>query len=352
MAISRFMAAACSLWIIAIGVADARAGGKPGPTPPPPTYPPARWQHMFAGNGDSGDSRLYMYGGQGTPSSTLSDLWYYQAQSHRWTLVVPAGKSRPGPRMNAGWSCGGGLCVMEDGSKGPGLVDETWVYTQATQSWTKASCTGRTPCPSWRTGAAMTYVGSGQHLLFGGIDPGTLTSDYSIHDDTYSFDGFTRRWTRYAPSSKPTPRANAAMTYVPGVGPVLFGGESGSNSALCDMFVWTGSRWESVTINGTGPCLLRHSMASLPGKLIVVGGYSENHAPNQVSYAFTFDSGHRSGSWSTVTPICINETGGNDTTIYGGARMAVDEVLSRQVFFGGTNENGDMTANTVECNGP
>lgn len=331
----------------------ALGAGKPKPPPsPPPTYPPARWLHMFAGNGDSSDSRLYMYGGRGSPSSTLSDLWYYEAQSHRWTLVVPVGNSRPGPRREAGWSCGGGLCIMEDGSKGTGLVDETWVYTQATQSWAKASCTGRTPCPSWRTGAAMTYVGSGQHLLFGGIDPGTLTSDYSIHDDTYTFDGFTRTWTRYAPSSKPTPRANAAMTYVPGVGPVLFGGESASYSALCDMFVWTGSRWESVTINGTGLCLFHHSMASLSGKLIVVGGYSQDWVPSHVSYAFTFDSGHRSGSWSTLTPVCINESGGTDTTIYDGARMAFDEVLSRQVFFGGTNENGDMTNNTVECSEP
>jgi len=356
MSASRILVAIGCLFALAVGMDPAWARGKPPPPPTPaPKSPPARYWHMFTGNGgiDGSSSRLYLYGGEDDGINPFDDLWYYQVSNRAWTLVAPNGKSRPGPRMHAGWSCGGGVCVMEDGLKGAGLVDETWVYTEGTNAWSKIGCSGRSPCPSWRKGATMAYdADSGRHLLFGGEDPGTLTSDAALHDDTYTFDAATRTYTKQAPSSRPAPRAFAAAVHVPGIGVVLFGGVSQSNQALCDMFVWTGSDWASVTLRTDPPleipCLQSHSMAWHNQTLIVVGGFDSLWRPNSTSLRFTFDDLARSGKWSTAVPTCVNESGDADTNIYSSAKMAFDSMVGKQVFFGGFDGNVAV-GNTVEC---
>ena len=138
----------------------------------PPTYPAARDWHAFTSNGGptSAASRLYMYGGGGSDAKVVpADLWYYRAYYDQWTLVSPTSTTKPGSRQWEGLSCGAGACVMADGSNGVGLVNETWVYREATNAWTQANCGRTSPCPTARQMVTMAFDSQqGNHLLFGG----------------------------------------------------------------------------------------------------------------------------------------------------------------------------------------
>lgn len=348
---------AATLVILTLGatVGSALARGKPPPTPPPPppstpSSPPARIWHMFTGNGagDATAGRLYLYGGDGADGVALGDLWYYRAFEHTWTVIVPSGTSKPIGRKLAGWSCGGGQCVMEGGINTK-LLDETWVFTEATNAWSKVRCTTRMPCPPARYGATLAFDETvGEHLLFGGGISSASPAD-SVLDDTHVFDPGTRTWMATSPAHRPPPRVLAAATHVAGIGVVLFGGRSGTDEALCDMFVWTGADWEPVETNGDGPCLSEHSMAWDGTKLIVTGGWTEiDVRPNTTNWSFNFDAGGRSGTWSLAGNLVCEPIRGDDAAIRPHARMARDTVSRRQVFFGGLDDAG-FHDNTVEC---
>ncbi|MEQ8274611.1 MAG: kelch repeat-containing protein [Deltaproteobacteria bacterium] len=96
-------------------------------------------------------------------------------------------------------------------------LDETWMWDGNT--WSQAEG------PPARADAAMTAVGPGQLLLFGGCDQTTSNEMFASCeplDDTWTFDGAT--WTRVAATLPPSPRARPSLTYHEGVGAVLFGG--------------------------------------------------------------------------------------------------------------------------------
>jgi hypothetical protein len=325
-----------------------------GPTPLP-TYPAARAWHSFTANGggDVATSRLYMYGGAGSNWNVVpNDLWYYGAFADKWTLVTPSGTAKPGSRQHAGLSCGGGACLMATGSNGIGLVNETWVYSETTNAWTKAACGNRSPCPSLRQMTTMAFDPDwGNHLLFGGRgsqSPGL--------NDTWTFDTSTLKWTLRNPALKPSERNRAAAVHVPGVGVVMHGGQDyRAQSVLCDLFAWNGSNWTRVEFDAgqPHPCLHSHSTAWNGQGLIVSGGYVDtSDTPSPSDWRFTFAADGRSGTWATTTRGTCLPIAGADAVIHPGARMAYDSSTASRVYFGGeeNTETGIVRYdNTVEC---
>jgi hypothetical protein len=84
--------------------------------------------------------------------------------------------------------------------------------------------------------------------------------------------------------------------------------------------------------------------------LIVAGGWG-GELGNSATYRFQFNADKRSGTWSTSSPgTCQNPTGGTDTVIHLGVKMAVDDTLApTRVYFGGRDQSGTRYNNTVEC---
>lgn len=322
----------------------------------PPTYPTNRAWHMFTSNGGTvvEASKLYLYGGaDSTPAVVPADLWRYSAFDDQWMLVNPISTARPGPRQWEGLACGGGACVMEDGNNGTGLVDETWVYTEASNTWTQATCNRRIPCPSARQMMTMAFDSSrNNHVLFGGKgsqSPGL--------NDTWTFEPATLKWTLRTPTFMPTERNRAAAINVPNVGVVMHGGQPyNGRAALCDMYAWNGSNWKPIGFdtNQPHPCLHTHSMAWDGQSLVVAGGYVDtSDTPNLVLWRFTFAADGQSGTWSqstsqgTCQPVL-----GADAVIHPGAKMAYDVPMATRVWFGGeaNGVNGVIRyGNTVEC---
>jgi len=327
---------------------------KPNTSPPPPTYPAERAWHSFTSNGgiDVVASRLYMYGGAGADWQAVpADLWYFGSYVDKWTLVTPSSTVNPDRRQWTGLSCGAGTCVMATGSNGFGLVDETWVYNEATNLWTKAACGRRAPCPSPRQMTTMAFDPErGNHLLFGG------KGSTAGLDDTQTFDPMTLKWTLRAPALKPSERNRAAAVHVPGIGVVMHGGQPGrAGTVYCDMFAWNGSNWTRIEFDAgqSHPCLHTHSMAWDGQGLVVTGGYVDtNDTPSPANWRFVFAADGRSGVWSQTTAGACRPIDGTDTEIHPGARMAYDDQSMTRVYFGGEMNaaNGVIRyGNTVEC---
>jgi hypothetical protein len=326
----------------------------PPPSEPLPTYPAERAWHSFTSNGGSAVAmpRLYMYGGAGSDWMTVpADLWFYSAGTHAWTLVVPAGTSKPGQRQWTGLSCGAGACVLASGSNGVGLVSETWAYSEATNAWSQATCGRRSPCPAPRQMVTMAFdAGQGTHVLFGGLAGSTG------YGDTWTFDVATLKWSARSPTFKPSERNRAAAIHVPGVGVVMHGGQDAQGrSAKCELFAWNGSDWASIgyDVHQPYPCLHSHGMAWDGKALVVTGGYVDtNDTPSPTDWRFTFAADGRSGAWSQAARGTCQAIDGTDAEIHPGAGMAYDDQVATRVYFGGemNGPNGVIRyGNTVEC---
>jgi hypothetical protein len=330
---------------------------KSKPNNPPaelPTYPAARAWHSFTSNGGSAVAmpRLYMYGGAGSDWMTVpADLWFYSAGTHAWTLVVPAGTSKPGQRQWTGLSCGAGACVLASGSNGVSLVSETWAYSEATNAWSQATCGRRSPCPAPRQMVTMAFdADQGTHVLFGGLAGSTG------YGDTWTFDVATLKWSARSPTFKPSERNRAAAIHVPSVGVVMHGGQdSRARSAKCELFAWNGSDWASIEydVNRPYPCLHSHGMAWDGKALVVTDGYVDtNDTPSPTDWRFTFAADGRSGAWSQVARGTCRAIDGTDAEVHPGARMAYDDQVATRVYFGGEMNGPDGViryGNTVEC---
>lgn len=337
------------VWLLAsLAMAAVEARGKPSrpPQEPPPLTPPARTWHGFASNGatSSDSSRLLLFGGSGADYRALDDLWYYRADNAAWTFVTPAGRSKPGPRQWMGWSCGGGSCVLVNGSNGVGLVAETWVYAESTRTWTAVSCR-RFACPSARQMVTTAYDASARvHMLFGG------RGGYASLGDTWTFDAGTRLWRSLGTQAGgPSARDRAAATHVPGIGVVMHGGQSFPN-VLCDAFVWAGNEWRPF-LPGGSPCLHSHSMAWDGGRqrLTVTGGYTDTaDTANSKAYHLQFRDGIPDGTW-----IEDPDSAGCYAAVKHGARMGLDSPAGQKVFFGGEDnfpEGALRYGDTSVCN--
>jgi hypothetical protein len=331
-----------------------KPNGPPPSSDPLPTYPAARAWHSFTSNGGSqvASPRLYMYGGSGSDWQAVpADFWFYRADGHAWTLVTPTGTAKPGPRQHTGLSCGAGFCALAMGSNGVGLVDETWVYSEAANAWSLVSCGRRVVCPSPRQMVTMAFDPvRGNHLLFGGRGS---TSGLS---DTLTLDPATLKWTARSPAVRPSERNRAAALHVQGVGIVMHGGQPWSaQAALCDMYAWNGSDWTRITfdVNQPYPCLHSHDMAWNGQGLVVTGGYVDtSDTPSKTNWRFTFAPDGRSGLWSQVAIGTCQPIDGTDAVIHPGARMAYDDQAATRVYFGG-EVNGPNEVirygNTIEC---
>lgn len=306
-------------------------GGPPPPPPPTATEPAARWGHSFTDNGGAtpGTSRLYVFGGEQNVYQPMTDHWYYSVADGTWT-PAPTNSSAPAADKFAGFSCGGGRCVLAGGLYSGG--DDTWVYTESTGIWSQVNCK-RYPCPSARQMPTMAYDSArGRHLLFGGYDAGTSFGD------TYTFSNATQRWTRQKPAVSPVGRHAAAAAFV--AGPVnrvvLHGGLVFPFEVRCDLWSWTGSNWEAIEqINGDeGPCLYRHSVAWDGTRLVVTGGHNGNTYDESV-WTFEFTPDGRAGTWTYEGDWYFYFECSGAGVLRPGSRMAYDLPSGSFVFFGG-----------------
>jgi hypothetical protein len=208
------------------------------------TTPPGFELDNLALTYDSADGYLLLFGATGAGPLDGTQTWAYAGGT--WTQLHPT--RSPESCLSSmlaydptdhyvvyfgggGW--GGGNCTS---------TDQTWSFSGG--QWSQLT---PTTSPSARDGASFTNDSAdGYLLLFGGLlDTMTLPQPTN---QTWKFVG--GHWTALSPTTTPSPRSSAGMTYDAADGYVLlFGGATGSNfaySTLNDTWTYSGGAWTQL----------------------------------------------------------------------------------------------------------
>jgi hypothetical protein len=255
---------------------------------------------------DRGTGRLVMYGGVHT--TDLGDTWqFHQGQ---WQLLI--GQSQFAGPTHPGNARGGRLLFDEARQEfllfTPNSSAPSRLWRLAGNQWLSTGIGG----PSARTGAAVCYDRLRQRtLLFGG------RVGVDAQDDFWQWNGTA--WTQLQPALVPQARHEAGMAYDPLrdrvvlVGGQLLGGAPGdtwefdgtnwqqfaggagpagprpqvcwdearqaivafdtgqTSAATARTWQWDGASWQEIAV-GTTPGRLKVALASLPDRLLLIGG--------------------------------------------------------------------------------
>jgi N-acetylneuraminic acid mutarotase len=160
---------------------------------------------------DSTADRVIVFGGWRAGPNDLNDTWTYDYNTNTWTNRTPstAPPIRAGHGLAydsesdrtilfSGWQSGSGGTLVH-------WVD-TWTYEYSSNTWTNMS---PVVTPPGKLTPSMAYDSeSDRVILFGGLDDGGTYSG-----ETWAYDFNTNNWTLMNPSTNPSDRFDAPMTY-------------------------------------------------------------------------------------------------------------------------------------------
>jgi len=179
----------------------------------PPTSPSERFQHAMVA---VGDGTALLQGGRSEFMMEMADTWLFDGATQEWTDLAPA--MDPGTRSAfALASDGTGRVAMVGGNADSvTVVDETWVYDVAGNTWSMGAAAGLglqfNNTVAWLDGDTfVTY--SGKNDAFSNPVPGT-----------WAYDAAADTWTDLAPEGEPAARFSHRMVSVGGNKAIMFGG--------------------------------------------------------------------------------------------------------------------------------
>jgi len=84
--------------------------------------------------------QVFLYGGRNSGGTTYySDLYYYDVPSNTWTLVSPAGGTKPPARCctNFAYDSTNNIFLLYGGKNSSGVLGDTWAYDPVANTWTQ-----------------------------------------------------------------------------------------------------------------------------------------------------------------------------------------------------------------------
>ncbi len=197
---------------------------------------------------DSTDGYLLLFGGEhyGTiPTSYWNDTWTFSGG--RWTNVTDPTDAPPQSTgfMMADDPSDDSVVLFGGLSATDHILDATWTYSAGV--WTNITASiGAAPPPTYW--GSMAYDNAtGTVILFGGSTGFTSSQDYT--NATWSFNG--DRWTQLTPTTLPSARISASLTYDPDSDALLlFGGMNYTVPELNDTWTLSGGTWTEVAATG------------------------------------------------------------------------------------------------------
>ena len=167
------------------------------------------------------------------------ETWAYDVTTHIWTQRI--GTNPPSDRAGhkIAYYPDISRTVLYGGAAGMSIVDETWEYNYATDSWTDMTSQVGGMSPGGRSGYGFVYRASKNDLLlFGGQDPsGYASTTYRYFDDLG-----TRYWAMISTGSSPIGRVNFIMSYdAVTTSSVVFSGKDQPGNRLND--TWQFDLW-------------------------------------------------------------------------------------------------------------
>lgn len=234
-----------------------------------PTAPPPRSLSQLVY--DPAGGKVVLFGGT-SDSGRYADTWAYDPVANTWAdLTGPTAPSARGVHSMV-YDSDFGQIVLFGGYNDTGELGDTWVYDPVASTWADLQPAGDLPSP--RRAHAMAYDPvSGQMILFGGYNGSTVLND------TWAYDPATNTWTELAPAGAvPVARANHRMVYDEAAGQVIiFGGYDGQNE-LYDTWAYdpATNTWTDLDPLGPPPpAREEHAMVydSAGDRVIVFGGF-------------------------------------------------------------------------------
>jgi len=298
----------------------------------PTVAPAARYQAGLAY--DTNNSYVVLFGGasnSGGSWTAYGDTWEFKAGV--WTLVSPTDADAPAARQAAGvtYDAFDKYMLVSDGlvDGSPLIETDTWEYHTGVWRQIVSGPDVELTQPAGRYGAAASGDPADNYrLLFGG------TTGYGPNGETWIFTEQDKslgvnpssgyQWIELFPSTAPSPRTYAAMTYDAKDGyVVLFGGMTKTGAALGDTWTFSAGVWTQLNPSPTPAprygAMMAYDVAD--GYVLLFGG---TNGASYFSDTWTFQG----GAWTQLSPAVppvARAFGGlawdNDslyTTLYGG----------------------------------
>ncbi|HEY5924301.1 MAG TPA: kelch repeat-containing protein [Kofleriaceae bacterium] len=303
-----------------------------------PLSPAARGAHATCYDARTGTVVVFGGGDAFNRDIVLGDtcVWFRGS----WSCKTPT----PGPSARAfhalAYDDGRGRAVLFGGSN-RAIPSAPFTAFGDTWTWDGSAWTSSTPAisPTARRLAALAYDRRASRVVLfgGGVEPAPMGA-FSVHDDTWLWDGSA--WTQAQPATKPPPREGAAMAYDPiRQRVVMYGGLTGSTSQLtmaqllADTWEWDGATWTAVQpLVSPGP-LYRGVMTFDPHRqrIVLAGGLR--------SIGFVDEIWEWDGTtWSLR--VTVQSAGPRESIVY-------DAVDRRILTFGGYGFAGGTNATRV-----
>ena len=242
--------------------------------------------------------RIVLFGGIGD-GGELNDVWVYTVTTSTWSEVTTSGNA-PAPRFDMVSGIANDILYVSSGQRGAEVFADVYALNLATNVWTQLPQRGEIPEGRYGSAGGVWRTGQGLYLSHG--------FDKKVRfDDTFYYSFADQRWWDVTPDGNlPAARCLVGTTMV---GPdtfTMFGGCGSGGYAPCpaqDGYVYAanfadGSRNWDKTSNCPGK-EQRSAMAPFPGiqtKAILYGG---SDAPSD---ALVSVLDIPTGTWTRVVP--------------------------------------------------
>ncbi|MCX5970928.1 MAG: hypothetical protein NTV14_05420 [Coprothermobacterota bacterium] len=179
----------------------------------PAQNPPlARMSAAIATNLETGE--LLLFGGH-DKHHVFGDTWLFEPSTQAWTeLNLPTG---PTPRIwhKMVWDDQEKKVLLFGGSNPEAAnsgMSDLWSFDFSLRQWTRLHPIGEHP--STRAAFAMAWDSTrGKLVLFGGQHPDEKKEEWTLCNDTWSYDPATNRWEQLATTAAPPTEIGMAMVY-------------------------------------------------------------------------------------------------------------------------------------------
>ncbi len=282
---------------------------------------------------DTINEKILLFGGETATNTVLmNDTWVFDTERSIWTSIHTNGAPSARKFHAAAFDEDEGVMVMFSGSgPGSGNNDDTWEYDPASETWTNiTSASDPTPADQ----AAMSYIGNGQILLFGGSVSGTPAAS----DQCWRYNASADTWT--VGSKGPSYRDGSELVYdEPRGRALLFGGRY--NNEFKDL-------WECEADSGNWTKLWDRSVPTPRGRFgfvydeindrcILFGGLGSDYTNDTWEY----------DPWTLQWRLIDTPTAPSPRSAFG---MVYDSVEGIIVLFGGKTLTTNYLSDTWEFN--
>jgi len=302
---------------------------------PSGSAPPPRFGHTVVF--DAQRRRLVIFGGQA--GGFFSDTWSYDIDRNQWSQLAA---DNAGPSRRYGHSAildaARERMIISHGFTNSGRFDDTWAFNLSTNRWQDISPSSGRPLRRCLHHAVLDAEGQ-QMLLYGGCASGSGPCPLG---DLWSFDLNTHRWTERVAALKPSPRQWHGLGFdAMRRRMILFGG-SGDAGALNDAWEYdpAAQTWMQLRTAASPSSRDRHETTFVPNLgVIFFGGQTGFNAVNELlvlgapqpAPQFEFEGPVAPGQLITMNGSALGPHAGEVRVAFNGINVPILSAQAEQI---------------------